>query len=228
MLGSTAFGSALVHLLQAPIEAWEDTLETNHDDFVHVDGEEGDFGIVQYFGTGSDGKTQQLLMVKYVHGGDVENTYFTEEGALVFQEMLSVKMPLAILKAIQENMNPPDGEKRSYCQVNMRIGQIKKEKEIMATADAKYGPLCIADVQRQELPSNICNGAVIKYDNFYYTAYVNTAGKIMFWCDYGTEYLRCGDAIYQPYEKWWAAFKEWNVSAVHHTKGLDSLLEKTL
>ncbi len=88
MLGSTAFGSALVHLLQAPIEAWEDTLETNHDDYVFVDGEEGDFGIVQYFGTGSDGKTKQLLLVKYVHGGDVENTYFTEEGALVFQELL--------------------------------------------------------------------------------------------------------------------------------------------
>jgi hypothetical protein len=224
MLGSTEFGNALVHLLKAPIEAWEDTLETNHDDYVYVDGEEGDFGIVQYFGTGSDGKTKQLLLVKYVHGGDVENTYFTEEGALVFQAMLSEKMPHAILAAIQENMNPPDGEKRSYTTVPMRIGEIKKEKDLIAEGRAQYEPLCIAHQPNFHLPEMV-GGAVIKWDDLFFTAFVHTDGRIMFWCEYAKEFLRAGD-LYQPLETWRERFNNWEVSMVYHPAGLYDLFKR--
>jgi len=226
MIGSTDFGNALVHLLQAPIEAWEDTLRTNHDDYVYVDGEEGDFGIVQYFGTGTDGKTEALLMVRYVHGGDVENTYFTDEGTRVFRELLRTLLPASIDAALLDNLNPPDGEGKNGHQ--MRIGEIKKAKDVREAGRVQYEPLCSVHQPERSFPDNICNGTIIKYDDLFFVTYVNTAGHLMFWCEYTKEYLRCGKFLYQTYTEWCHAFANWGVTLVHHPVGFESLIEKSL
>lgn len=88
MIGSTELQNALADALRAPIEKWEDSLTPNHDDFVSVDGEEGDYGIVSYFGPDAVGANVRM-MVKYVHGGDRESTYYTQAGIAHMRAVLS-------------------------------------------------------------------------------------------------------------------------------------------
>lgn len=123
MIGSTELQNALVEALNVPIEKWEDTLTPNHDDFVSVDGEEGDFGIISYFGPNAVGANVRM-MVKYVHGGDVENTYYTQAGIAHMRTVLfGGYLVGAFGSALNMVMDPPDGEN------GLRIGAIKAAKD---------------------------------------------------------------------------------------------------
>jgi hypothetical protein len=50
-------------------------LEADHTDFVYVDGEEGDFGIIRY-----KDATGQVVAIKNIHGGDSEDLELTDYG----------------------------------------------------------------------------------------------------------------------------------------------------
>lgn len=56
--------------------------KADYKDFVSVDGEEGDYGIVRYY----DKTNNQLLAVRTIHGGDSEDTEFTQYGASLLQD----------------------------------------------------------------------------------------------------------------------------------------------
>ena len=124
MIGSTEFADALCNVLRGPIEKWEDTLVANHEDFVHVDGEEGDFGIISYYGASVGGVENTLMMVKYVNGGDTESTYYTEQGARFIRDKLFVNSISSVFdRALMQVLNPDHGE------FGMKIGEIKAAKE---------------------------------------------------------------------------------------------------
>lgn len=55
----------------------------NYDNFTIVDGEEGDFGVIEYYG--SDG---YLLAAKEVFGGDDYNFKYTEKCKSILQEQI--------------------------------------------------------------------------------------------------------------------------------------------
>jgi hypothetical protein len=124
MIGSTQFQYALLSALSAPVEKWEDSLETNHDDYVYVDGEEGDYGIVSYFGPDANGASVRM-MVKYVHGGDDENTYYTQDGIdhILNVVMIGDCLPAAFKSALLTTLAPDNGEG------GLRIGEIKAAKD---------------------------------------------------------------------------------------------------
>lgn len=127
MIGSTYFAHNFIPALNAPIEAWENTLETNDDDYVVVDNEEGDFGILSYFGPNASGEIVRM-MVKYVHGGDDENTYYTQEGIdHIRNVLLGNLLATAFEAALVRELDPVEGEN------GLRIGVIKAAKD----ADAK-------------------------------------------------------------------------------------------
>lgn len=127
MIGSTYFSHNFIPALNAPIEAWENTLETNDDDYVVVDNEEGDFGILSYFGPNASGEIVRM-MVKYVHGGDDENTYYTQEGIdHIRNVLLGNLLATAFEAALVRELDPVEGEN------GLRIGVIKAAKD----ADAK-------------------------------------------------------------------------------------------
>lgn len=123
MIGSTQFGDSFSERLNTILEEWEDTLKSNHDDFVHVDGEEGDFGIISYFGADVNGNENVRLMVKYVNGGDIESTHYTEEGNHVVNFLMLAVLPSVLRRALTENVAPPEG------MYKMKIGEIKAAKD---------------------------------------------------------------------------------------------------
>lgn len=127
MIGSTyihqAMIDALAEALSAPIEKWEDSLVSNADDYVYVDGEEGDFGILTYHGPDASG-TNVMMMVRYVHGGDSENTYYTQDGIdHVRNVVLAGILPVAFDAAWLKVLNPEKGE------LGLKLGVIKAAKE---------------------------------------------------------------------------------------------------
>lgn len=127
MIGSTDLQNALVDALNAPIEAWENSLVTNDDDYVVVDNEEGDFGILSYFGPNASGENVRM-MVKYVHGGDHENTYYTQEGIdHILKVLLGNLLATAFEAALVRELDPVEGEN------GLVLGKIKAAKD----ADAK-------------------------------------------------------------------------------------------
>lgn len=123
MIGSTDLQYRLIDALNAPIEKWEDSLEANHDDYVVVNGEEGDYGIVSYFGPDATGANVRM-MVKYVHGGDSENTYYTQAGITHMRTvLLGGFLAGAFGAALNGVLDPPNGED------GLRIGEIKAAKD---------------------------------------------------------------------------------------------------
>jgi hypothetical protein len=123
MIGSTFFAHTFIPALNAPIEAWENSLETNDDDYVVVDNEEGDFGILSYFGPNASGENVRM-MVKYVHGGDNENTYYTQEGIdHIRNVLLGDLLTSAFMTALLGELDPVEGEN------GLRIGVIKAAKD---------------------------------------------------------------------------------------------------
>jgi hypothetical protein len=136
MIGSTYFAHNFIPALNAPIEAWENTLEANHDDYVVVDNEEGDFGIISYFGPDASGNIVRM-MVEYVHGGDNENTYYTKEGIEHIRNvLLGNLLATAFDTALLGELDPVEGEN------GLRIGAIKaiKDADAKAREDAANAP----------------------------------------------------------------------------------------
>lgn len=100
----TEMNYALQTLFGSVLETWHDFLDNDYSELIHVDGEEGDFGIVKHFD-----KTV-LMMVTYVKGGDVESSYYTAEGiAKVKQLLLSSMSDDNIDPALSTGLNPPEG-----------------------------------------------------------------------------------------------------------------------
>lgn len=64
------------------IEDYEVTLVADYKDFVYIDGEEGDYGLV-YYST----KEGELVYTRHVHGGDRESLEFTELGKQKLKEI---------------------------------------------------------------------------------------------------------------------------------------------
>jgi hypothetical protein len=62
---------------------------SDYSEFVYVDGEEGDYGIVKYYG-------ETLLAVRFIEGGDMEHTKFTAYA----KEILAVKAKCWLEKEI--------------------------------------------------------------------------------------------------------------------------------
>jgi hypothetical protein len=94
------------HTLNEAIEKWVDTLTSNNDDYVYVDGEEGDFGIVRYFGTDVDGNNDQHMMTEYIHGGDIEHSYYTLAGADMVQKIMRENFETALRKSLEASLDP--------------------------------------------------------------------------------------------------------------------------
>lgn len=78
-MSATYFLYAVRDEMVSIVETWENTLETNDDDYIYVDGEEGDYGVVTHWGANAAGE-RVMMLVQFIHGGDDENTYYTQEG----------------------------------------------------------------------------------------------------------------------------------------------------
>lgn len=103
MIGSTELSSHLTQSLNKLVEAWEDSMYANYDDFVYIDGEEGDYGIIKYF------VGDELMMIKYVDGGDADTTVYTDRGVEFVQTLLMRNMQNEIQSALNAVRNPAEG-----------------------------------------------------------------------------------------------------------------------
>lgn len=88
------------------VEAWVDTLTTNNDDYVYVDGEEGDFGIVRFHGTDLDGNENVHMITHYNRGGDVEQSYYTPAGADMVQKIMRENFETLLRRELEANLDP--------------------------------------------------------------------------------------------------------------------------
>jgi hypothetical protein len=123
MIGSTDFSRTLIRALNEPLEQWEHSLEPNNDDFVCVDGEEGDYGLVSYYGPDAAGNNVRM-MAKYVHGGDSEETYYTPEGVNHIRTVVFGNILGSVLdQALNEVLEPEGGED------GMFLGWLKAAEE---------------------------------------------------------------------------------------------------
>jgi hypothetical protein len=87
------------------IAKWANSLEANLDDFVVVDGEEGDFGIVRYFGFDLHGNADVHLMTRYVEGGDIESAYYTEAGAEMVEHLVRRNLDRVVKNQLREDID---------------------------------------------------------------------------------------------------------------------------
>lgn len=123
MIGSTMLAHTFLPALNKPIEEWEDSLEANNNDYVVVDNEEGDFGIISYFGPNASGENVRM-MVKYVHGGDDESTYYTQEGIdHILKVLLGNLLATTFEAALVRELDPVEGEN------GLLLGKIKAAKD---------------------------------------------------------------------------------------------------
>lgn len=71
----------------------EDILHTvDHSEFIIVDGEEGDYGLVKYW------DENDLLAIRKVSGGDIEETFFTKMGKSKLSELAKKWLNITIEK----------------------------------------------------------------------------------------------------------------------------------
>lgn len=82
----------------------EDDLElvADHKDFVYVDGEEGDYGIVRY----SDAQGNEIA-VRTIHGGDSDDVTLTEFGAALVRERLQARFAQVVAQKVVASSPPP-------------------------------------------------------------------------------------------------------------------------
>jgi hypothetical protein len=102
---------AQVHLyydrkLDEIVEAWADSLTPNNEDFVFVDGEEGDFGVIRFFGKDLDGNENVHMITQYIRGGDVEQSYYTLAGADIVQKIMRENFETVLRRELEENLDP--------------------------------------------------------------------------------------------------------------------------
>lgn len=60
--------------IQIQFEVDDIEYKSDYSDFISVDGEEGDHGVIKHF------KGEMLIAQTFVHGGDMEETEFTPQG----------------------------------------------------------------------------------------------------------------------------------------------------
>lgn len=92
--------------LDEAVAKWADTLTTNNDDYVYVDGEEGDFGVVRFFGTDIDGNENVHMATQYIHGGDIEHDFYTLAGADMVQKIMRENFETALRHSLEESLDP--------------------------------------------------------------------------------------------------------------------------
>lgn len=73
----------LVPKIEDKFEEYLDTLQRDYSEWVYVDGEEGDFGVVKYYDNGV------LICSKLSNGGDDDWVDFTQEGIKKLTELLN-------------------------------------------------------------------------------------------------------------------------------------------
>lgn len=74
--------------LQEDLEAYVDTLKSDHSEWVYVDGEEGDYGRIKY----TDPVDGKLIACFVSLGGDQDNFEFTKWGRGMFLAKLEAKV----------------------------------------------------------------------------------------------------------------------------------------
>lgn len=74
--------------LEALLEADQTAFPSDWSEFVYVDGEEGDYGVVRYLCP----KTEVLVATRTIHGGDQEEVEFTEYGRKLLSQLVLEKL----------------------------------------------------------------------------------------------------------------------------------------
>ena len=149
--------------LNEVIAKWEDSLESNYDDFVVIDNEEGDFGIIRYFGADVDGTPNVHLMTKYVHGGDQEESYYTPAGADIVQKLMRLNFETVLRRKLEQNLDPGISGKMEVGFVQAfkeaEEKRISLGKELIAQIHSRYEEL---------FPKELVDGGIYRYGFKYF------------------------------------------------------------
>lgn len=191
------FDYKLTSAMAEMVEAWENSLESNHDEFVVIDNEESDYGIIRY----KDSNGVEML-TKVVQGGDVENTYFTEAGIQVMRKMMLDNFSDMLEAALIAGL-PTAGDLKAHLPPEITV------------IDPTVTPL----------PYEIPRFALIDFAGSYYDNFKEeNSDNIMFWCDADNLYLSYGAGLYHSKETWRRAFAVGAVQANRHVGGLYKLV----
>ncbi len=159
--------SNLKYAINELVDNWLDTLSPNYKDFVVIDNEESDFGVIVYTGVDVNGVENVHLATAYVKGGDEGTTALTDAGIVIVEKIIKENYE-RLLKTELENIRDPGS------MYNMRIGMV-----------ADYEADCIQFSERaievelphtDNLPTEIKDGDVLKVYGDFYVADVNDAG----------------------------------------------------
>jgi hypothetical protein len=165
---------AQVHLyydrkLDEIVEAWADSLTPNNEDFVFVDGEEGDFGVIRFFGKDLDGNENVHMITQYIRGGDVEQSYYTLAGADIVQKIMRENFETVLRRELEENLDPgQDG--------GMSVGFVKayEEAEQQRLLSGKEIEATLHQRCDQLFPDYFEDGQIFKYGFKLFVAHVLT------------------------------------------------------
>lgn len=149
------------------VEAWVDTLTPNNDDFVFVDGEEGDFGVVRFFGTDLDGNENVHMITQYIRGGDVEQSYYTQAGADMVQKIMRENFETVLRRELEENLDPGHDDGMSVGFVKSFEAATKKMVELGKEVEAVLHQRC-GDL----FPEYIEDRQIFKFGYKLFQAYV--------------------------------------------------------
>ncbi|MFA7287155.1 MAG: hypothetical protein WC052_05835 [Patescibacteria group bacterium] len=193
------FDYKLTSAMAEMVEAWENSLETNHDDFVVVDNEEGDYGIIRYMDTNG-----VEMLTKVVQGGDIENTYFTAAGVVAMRKMMQDNFNDMLEAALTAGL-PTEGDLKAHVQPEISV----------------------IDLNRRELPEKFGRFDLVLFDDNYFTPFHDPEipGHYLLWCDPEHEYMRAGTDLYATIETWNACLRAGIVTAGVHKKGLYDLIQ---
>lgn len=159
--------SNLSYAVNELVDGWLDTLSPNYKDFVVIDNEESDFGVIVYTGVDNEGNADVHLATAYVKGGDTGTTALTDAGIVIVEKIIKENYE-RLLKTELENIRDPGS------MYNLRIGMV-----------ADYEADCIQFSERaievelphtDNLPIEIKDGDVLKMYGDFYVADVNDAG----------------------------------------------------
>jgi hypothetical protein len=193
------FDYKLTSAMAEMVEAWENSLEANHDEFVVVDNEEGDYGIIRYM----DANGVEML-TKVVQGGDIENTYFTDAGVIAMRKLMQDNFTNMLEEALIAGQ-PTAGDLKAH---------IKPE-------------VVIIDLNKRELPDVFGRFDLVLFDDNYYMPFPDpdNAGHYLLWCNEENEYMRAGTDLYATIETWNACLRAGIVTPGVHNKGLYDLIQ---
>lgn len=194
----TSFDYKLTSAMAEMVEAWENSLETNHDEFVVVDNEEGDYGIIRYMDANG-----VELMTKVVQGGDIEDTYFTTIGTAIVREMFLKNFEKMLDVALVAGL-PTEADLKAHIKPEVRI----------------------IDLKKHVLPAEFGRFDLVLFDDNYFMPFPDpdNAGHYLFWCNEENEYMRAGTALYANLDTWREGLVAGTVTVGVHNKGLYDLV----